>query len=185
VLAGLVLAAGRRRNRRRIGWLVAHVGIAVVAVGVAVSSAYTASAERRMPVGGSMTVAGVNARLATVDQHAGAAGMTAGARLELSRSGRSLGTTTPQLRYYPSRDLTVSVPAVRSRPTGDVYATVLAVTDDGSAATVRLAVNPLVGLVWLGGGMTALGGLLAGMPLPRRRRTGETAPVRPDVAVPA
>jgi cytochrome c-type biogenesis protein CcmF len=185
VLAGLVLAAGRRRNRRRIGWLVAHAGIAVLAIGVAVSSAYTASAERRMPVGGSVTVAGVTARLAAVDRHAGTAGMTAGARLDLSRGGRSLGATTPQLRYYPARDLTVSVPAVRSRPAGDVYATVLAVTDDGSAATVRLAVNPLVGLVWLGGGMTALGGLLAGMPLPRRRRTAKTAAVRHDEPVPA
>jgi cytochrome c-type biogenesis protein CcmF len=186
VLAGLVPAAGRRRNRLRFGWLLAHAGIAIVALGVAASSAYTVSAERRLTIGQSVTVGGVTARLAAVDRRAATTGTSVGVQLALSRGAASLGTSTPALRYYPARDLTVSVPAIRSRPTGDVYATVLGVTDDGSGATVRLAVNPLVGLVWTGGALTALGGLLSCMRLPRRRRAPHPAPqLRPEVPVPA
>jgi cytochrome c-type biogenesis protein CcmF len=188
VLTGLVLAAARHRNRRRAGWLLAHTGIAIVAIGVAASSAYTVSAERQLKVGESISVDGVAARLVGVDRHRAASGMNAGVRMVLSRGSQSLGSTSPALRYYPARDLTVSVPAIRSRPTGDVYATVLGVTEDGTGATVRLAVNPLVGLVWLGGGLTALGGLLvlALIRLPRRRRAPEPAvAAHPEVPVPA
>jgi cytochrome c-type biogenesis protein CcmF len=170
VLAGLARAAvaGRGVTRRRGGWLVAHAGLAVLAVGVAASSAYTTSAERQLRVGQTVRAGGVTARLDAVDRQGGQAGMNAGVRLVLG--GDAAGVSEPELRYYPARDLTVSVPAIRSGATRDVYATVLAVTADGSAATVRLAVNPLVGLVWLGGSLTALGGLLAGVPWPATRR---------------
>jgi cytochrome c-type biogenesis protein CcmF len=181
LLTGLALAAGRRRNRRRFGWLLAHAGIAVVAIGVAASSAYTVSAERQLKTGDSISVDGVTARLAGVDRHGAVNGMNARVRLVLTRGTNAIGVMSPELRYYPARDLTVSVPAIRSRPAGDLYATVLGVTADGSAATVRLAVNPLVGLVWLGGALTAVGGLLACVRVPRRRRP--TAEVRSDVAV--
>ena len=55
----------------------------------------------------------------------------------------------------------------RSRLSGDVYTTVTAVDDDAARATIRLAVNPFVPVIWLGGAVIALGGALA---LLRRRQ---------------
>jgi cytochrome c-type biogenesis protein CcmF len=178
VLAGLVTAVAR--GRRRAGWLLAHAGLAVVAVGVAASSAYTVSAERQLHVGETIRAGAVAARLDGVDQHGAASGVNAHVRLTLT--GDASGTTDPQLRYYPARDLTVSVPAIRSSATRDVYATVLAVASDGTTATVRLAVNPLVGLVWLGGGLTALGGLATAVRWPARRRAAPQAAPEPKPA---
>jgi cytochrome c-type biogenesis protein CcmF len=86
----------------------------------------------------------------------------------------------PRLRYYAARDTTVSVPDIRSSPLRDVYTTVLAVAPDGSTATVRLAVNPMVGLIWAGGALTALGGALSLVRRPARR-----VPVPATGAVPA
>ncbi|UQU62625.1 cytochrome c biogenesis protein CcsA [Couchioplanes caeruleus] len=174
VLTGLVEAALRRRTGlRRAGWLLAHAGVAVVAVGVAASSAYTVSTERQLKVGESVTAGGVTARLERVGSTAGRGEMSSRVVLELG--GGADGRSEPALRYYPARDLTVSVPAIRSRIGGDVYTTVLAATADGTAATVRLAVNPLVWLVWLGGALTALGGLTAAVRLPSRRRAAVPA----------
>jgi cytochrome c-type biogenesis protein CcmF len=149
------------RRRQRYGGLLAHAGIAVVAVGVAASSAYTDSTERDITVGDAITVRGVTARLSAVSRESSGAGMAVTARLILERDGVRADTADPILRYYPARGTSVSVPAIRSHPTGDTYLTLLAVTDDGRAATVRLAFNPMVNLIWAGGSLTALGGLLA------------------------
>jgi cytochrome c-type biogenesis protein CcmF len=175
VLAGL---AGAIRRRRRLGWLTAHAGLAIVAVGVAASSAFTVSAERQLHIGETVRAGHVVARLDGVRRQNAASGVNAHVRLTLSGGAR--GTTDPQLRYYPARDLTVSVPAIQSRPARDVYATVLGVAPDGSTATVRLAVNPLVGLVWLGGALTALGGLAAVVRWPARRRPAPQPAPRPE-----
>ncbi|MFC7482958.1 cytochrome c-type biogenesis CcmF C-terminal domain-containing protein [Luedemannella flava] len=175
VLTGLFTrgpAAGGRD--RRAGWLLAHAGLAIVAIGVAASAAYTVSSERQLRIGDTVRAGGVTARLDSVDGP-GTPGTT-GARVTLTLGGHASGTSHPRLRYYPARDLTVSVPAIRSRPTGDVYITVLAVGDDGTT-TVRLAVNPLVGLIWLGGALIAAGGLLT---IVRRSRAGRPEDVRPD-----
>lgn len=169
------------QRRRRYAGLVAHAGIAAVAVGVAASSAYTASAEREITPGEAVTVQGFTARLSTVSRDSGNGGMTATAHLLLERHGDRIGVADPALRYYPARDMSASVPAIRSRPTGDVYLTLLAVTQDGSAATVRLAVNPLVSLIWAGGAMTALAGLLALAGRPRRSHPPE--PTHPSPAL--
>ncbi|WP_412751567.1 heme lyase CcmF/NrfE family subunit [Krasilnikovia sp. M28-CT-15] len=162
VLAGLLRAATHPRGRRRAGWLLAHAGIAVVAIGVAASSAYTTSSERQLRLGETVRTAGVSARLVAVDSRQG--------RVRLDLSGQATGVSQPRLRYYAARDMTVSVPAIQSRPLHDVYATVLAVAADGSTATVRLAVNPMIALVWTGGVLTALGGLLAALSRPSSRR---------------
>lgn len=162
-----------RATVRRLGGLLSHAGIAVAATGIAASSAYTASAERQLSVGQAVTVRGVTARLVGIDRAPAGRGMAVIARLALERGGATIGTARPQLRYYATRDTVVSLPAIRSRPRGDIYATVTQVASDGRTATVRLAVNPLVGLVWAGGAGTALGGLLA---LRRRRSTPAAAP---------
>jgi cytochrome c-type biogenesis protein CcmF len=186
VLTGLAGAAARtiRRPgrsvpmRRRLGWLLAHAGLAVVAVGVAASSAYTVSAERQLRAGQTVRAGAVTARLDGVGERDAGAGVNA--RVRLTLTGDASGRADPELRYYPARDLTVSVPAIRSSVTRDVYATVLAVAPDGTTATVRLAVNPLVGLVWLGGGLTALGGLAAVVRRPVRRRPAARPELRPE-----
>lgn len=155
ILAGLVRGAAAG-GRRRTGWLLAHAGLAVVAIGVAASSAYTVSSERQLRVGESLRAGKVTARVAAIDPD------KAQVRLLLSSGGSS----EPRLRYFPARDMTVSVPAIRSGPVRDVYSTVLAVAADGSTATVRLAVNPMITLIWTGGALTALGGLLAAIRRP-------------------
>ncbi|MDG6110498.1 cytochrome c biogenesis protein CcsA [Dactylosporangium aurantiacum] len=191
VLAGLVPAARRRlgghdapRPRHllgRAGWLLAHAGLAVIAIGVAVSSGFGAAAERQLKVGDRITTAGVTAVLTDVSRHTEGDTMTVDVHLRVHQ-GATEATVVPELRYYPARDATVSVPAIRSRPTGDVYATVLGVTDDGSSATVRLATNPLVPLIWFGGGLLALGGLLSALrSLRRPRRVAARATGTPPV----
>ncbi|MEU0151322.1 cytochrome c-type biogenesis CcmF C-terminal domain-containing protein [Micromonospora fulviviridis] len=181
VLTGLLLQLAT--GPRRWAAVLAHAGLALVAVGVAASSAYGRADERTLRVGETLTVGDVSARLVTVQRGTPGGRMTVRARLVVS-SGGATRTAVPALRYDPARDTAVTVPAIDGGPRRDVYLTLLAVAGDGGGATVRLAVNPLVGLIWAGGAVATAGGLLAlgDAARSRRRRRAEPAGRRAPVA---
>ncbi|RZU75315.1 cytochrome c-type biogenesis protein CcmF [Micromonospora kangleipakensis] len=171
-LAGELPDRFRRSGRGRLAGLVAHAGIALVAVGVAGSSAYGRDAERTVRTGETLRVADVSIRLVGVDRRGDSGGMTVRARLRLSESGEAERTVTPVLRYHPARDTVVTLPAIDTGLLRDTYVTLIAVSPDDGSATLRLAVNPLVGLLWAGGALTAAGGLGSAIATARPRRVG-------------
>ncbi|MFU8871774.1 heme lyase CcmF/NrfE family subunit [Micromonospora sp. SL4-19] len=163
----------RLRARGRVvglAGLVAHAGIALVAVGVAGSSAYGRDTERTVRTGETLRVADVRVQLLGVDRGAGGGGMTVRARLRLTEAGGAERTITPALRYHPARDMAVTVPAIGTGPLRDTYVTLIAVAEDSGSATIRIAVNPLVGLLWAGGALTTAGGVVAAVGAARSRR---------------
>ncbi|MGC1215476.1 MAG: cytochrome c-type biogenesis CcmF C-terminal domain-containing protein [Micromonospora sp.] len=190
VLAGVAGQAVRRWRRagpvRSIGLagLVAHAGLALVAVGVAGSSAYGHETERTIQVGETLRTGDVAVRLDGIQRRRDRRGMAVTARLRLLDAGGTGGTLSPGLRYHPARDTAVTLPAIDSAPLRDRYVTLIAVAADSRSATIRLAVNPLVGLLWAGGGITVVGGLLSAYGTVRHRRVATGAPVSPP-AVPA
>ncbi|WP_319459323.1 heme lyase CcmF/NrfE family subunit [Micromonospora sp. RTP1Z1] len=175
----------RRSGRGRLAGLVAHTGIALVAVGVAGSSAYGRDAERTVRTGEVLRVGDVSVRLVGVDRTGDTGGMAVHARLRLSESGGTERTVTPALRYHPARDTAVTVPVIDTGLLRDTYVTLIAVSPDDGSATLRLAVNPLVGLLWAGGALTAAGGLGSAIGAARpRRRTGTAGEEARPTSVP-
>ena len=172
VLTGLGRAALAPRRQIGLGALVAHAGVAVLAIGIAASSTFATTSERRLVVGESANLAGVTVRLVDIARASDRAGMSIAVRLTVTEADRG-HAVAPRLRYFPRHDLTVSIPGIQAGLTRDVYTTVLGVDEDGRAATIRVAVNPLVGLVWAGGFLIALGGALSWY---RRRRPRVAAP---------
>lgn len=152
--------------RRRLGGRVAHLGFAVLAIGVAVSSAGGSFGEGTLRAGAPSTVDGVRATLVGVSTRPQGDGERTTATVRLSRGG----TLRPALRSYTARQTTVPIPAVAPSPVGDVYVTLLSAPANGRSVTIRLATNPFVDWVWLGGALMVLGGLLT----LRRRRTPTT-----------
>ncbi|GIJ26396.1 cytochrome c biogenesis protein CcmF [Micromonospora qiuiae] len=162
VLTGLFAAGARGGHRRARRWAatLGHAGLALLAVGVAASASYQQVDERTLRVGETIRVGDVWARLESVHRAAPVGRMTVRARLAVSSAGDT-HTAAPAMRYDPVRDIAVAVPAIDTGLRRDVYLTLLSVAADGDSATVRLAVNPLVGLVWAGGAVGTAGGLLA------------------------
>ncbi|MGC3864271.1 heme lyase CcmF/NrfE family subunit [Micromonospora chersina] len=181
-LAHRLRRPGPHRRPGRLAGLVAHAGLALVAVGVAGSSAYGRDAERTLRVGETLRVSDVAVRLVGVDRTGGSGSMAVQARLALTASGRDARTITPALRYHAARDTAVTVPAIGTGPLRDTYVTLLAVAEDSGTATVRLAVNPLVGLIWVGGALTAVSGLLGAAATARPRTRPAARADRPGPA---
>ncbi|MEU5942997.1 cytochrome c-type biogenesis CcmF C-terminal domain-containing protein [Micromonospora sp. NPDC047548] len=192
VLAGAAgqLAGRRAGAARSVRWagVLAHAGLALVAVGVAGSSAYSQSGERSLRIGETMRTGDVSVRLLSVERSTGGGDMSVRARLRLVGADGRQRTVAPALRYHPARDTAVTVPVIDTGLRRDTYVTLLAVAADGGSATLRLAVNPLVSLLWCGGALTTGGGLLAlagGAARRRRRAKAGTSAVPVGVGVPA
>lgn len=166
------------RRRRRYGGLLVHVGIALVAVAVAGSSAWSSSIEQTVPVGGDVSVAGVRAELRGLHRSRSGNVMSTQAALEVSSGSGGARSMRPTMDFYSARSQLASSPAIWSDPVRDVYITLVQVAEDGSSATLRLAVNPLVPWLWAGGGVLVVGALLAAWPQRRRRPGPEPQPAR-------
>jgi cytochrome c-type biogenesis protein CcmF len=152
-----------------------------MAVGVAGSSAWATVSEQTLQVGQSARAGDRTVQLVSVERAGGGDRMAVSARLDVGRAGRTV-TLLPQLTFYPGWQMTVSHPDIAGRlGGGDVYTSLMAVDDTGSAATVRVADNPLVGWLWLGGLLCAGGGAVC--LLPARRRTPQPAPEAAAAAI--
>lgn len=177
-IAGVVGSVRRPSNwwrkRRALGSHIAHIGLAVAAAGVAASSAWSATTEATVPVGGSLTAGTGRAELVSIDRQPLPGKMRTAAVVRLSGvSGPR--RASPALIYFPGREQTVTVPAIAPDWRGDVYLTVLGVAQDGSSATLRLADEPLVGWIWGGGALMVLGAAAALGPVRRSSLTGRPA----------
>ncbi len=174
-------------RRRVLGGRVAHLGLAVLAVGVAASAAGSVTAERTVARGDSLSVGDSTATLVSVRRARAGRSMDTGVVLRVRGGAADGALLRPQLRFFTGRKTTVAAPAIVSGVGGDLYATLLSVRQDGSAARVRLAHKPLVPWIWVGGALMALGGL-AGVGSGRtttaerrRRQAAESAVVERSV----
>jgi cytochrome c-type biogenesis protein CcmF len=104
----LALLSMVRRNRRRYGGYIVHLGIAVLFVGVAASATFQHEQTLSLQVGqstrvGAYTMKYVRATgsVVTDPNHTGAT-ITLGAVLRVTRGGHYVGTLRPSAGYFPS-----------------------------------------------------------------------------------
>ena len=98
------LVALVRRNRRRYGGYVVHVGMAVLLVGVAASSAFQHVRDARLVPGQTARVGGYDVRYVRATGELSQEKISLGAVLDVSRHGRHVATLRPSRGYYPSLD---------------------------------------------------------------------------------
>jgi cytochrome c-type biogenesis protein CcmF len=167
-------------NPQRYGGYFSHLGVVVMAVGIAASSAMQTTYEQTLRPGESMQAEDFTLRFDGMWAQDQPQRFSVGATLAATKNGRDIGTMEPRLNYYPTQEDPVPTPAVRSRMT-DLYIVLMAFQPDGSTATIQAIVEPLVIWIWIGGVMIALGatfGLVFGIRKTRgdRRRKRERIP---------
>lgn len=167
-------------NRRRYGGYLAHIGIILVAVGITASSSFRFEREATLAPGQVMPVKGdLSVRLKSMWGKEEPQRQVVGADVELLRNGVVIGTLDPRMNFYRSQDTPVPTPAVRSRPAGDVYINLMAFTENGQSATLRVILEPFVPWIWFGAVVVALGAVVSAWPSSRRsmRRVNASAHV--------
>lgn len=159
-------------GRRRFGSMIVHLGVVVVALGIAGSSGYRIDEQVRIDFGSSVPFRGYT--LTAVDRfmERRPGRISAGAIVEVSRGGRVVGTLRPRQNVFTNQpQQPVPTPAVLYRPLHDLYLNLNSTVGPDSASVVlRVVQSPLIVWVWLGGLLVVLGTGWALTPGPRRAR---------------
>ena len=156
-----------------------HLGILVVALGVAGSQAWSTQTEATLNRGESMELAGYTIRfdgLQGVEEsnHAKVVGT-----FTVSNSKGPYTVLTPAKKFYPQEQTPIAAVDYRLGFMEDLYLVLGEFARDGSHATIKIQVNRMVSWLWIGGFLLTLGAALAIVPEPRRTpavpRAGQTA----------
>jgi cytochrome c-type biogenesis protein CcmF len=102
--APAALVALVSRNRRRYGGYLVHLGMAVIFVGIAASSAFQRVHDVRLSPGQSARIDGYDVRYLRATSALSNEKVTLGAILDVSQSGHHIATMTPTRGYYPALD---------------------------------------------------------------------------------
>ena len=159
------------RNRRRYGGYTVHLGVLVMAVGVAVSSGLATDRTVTLQPGETATIGAyeiTHERL--VVEPLAEDPRVIETRAEVRYAGPQSGSLGTALRDYPNSPNAIATPAVRTSLGEDLYVTLLASDPTSQAVTLHLFLNPLVVWIWIGGAVVGAGSAFAIWP-ERRRRT--------------
>ncbi len=175
------LVATVRRNRRRYGGYIVHLGILVIAIGVVASNVFQLERQATLKKGETMTVGDFSVQYQDMQGLAFPDRDVTVALVRASQNGRDLGLLMPSQDLYRATNQPQTEVAIRRSPTEDLYIVLGGWEAKGDTATFKVFVNPLVSWVWGGGLVVVLGILVAAWPDGRRR----TSTVRIPEAVPA
>jgi cytochrome c-type biogenesis protein CcmF len=180
--AGLSLAVGLavasvaplwRRNLKRTplftyGMVIAHLGIAVSLAGMASDSAFTKETLVAVRAGEPARVGPYTVTLDGISPVIGENWSALEARLTATRGG-SESILRPQLRFFANPPTSTNESAILTVLDGQLY-TVLGQPDGQGRWQLRLWWKPFVTLIWFGGVLIALGGMLSLLGRVRRER---------------
>ena len=151
------------------GMQCAHIGIAVCALGVGLSSVYDVQKDVRMVPGDRLTVAGYEFSFDRLDPVQGPNFVASRGQISAYKNERLVATLYPEKRNYKARNQVMTEAAIDPGLTRDLYVS-LGEPLKGDAWAIRLHVKPFVRCIWLGGLMIGLGGLLSVLDKRYRRR---------------
>jgi cytochrome c-type biogenesis protein CcmF len=166
--AATALATLLRKNQRRYGGYVVHLGVVFILLGIS-GAAFNEERLENMKPGQTVSLAdGSRLEYLTAKplpkQHYGGAV----ARLALFQGDDPIAVMAPERRVYWLEQQPASIPSIRSTIGEDLYVILTALEPDGSA-TLKIHRNPLVNWIWIGGYTFIAGALLVLWPHAERR----------------
>jgi cytochrome c-type biogenesis protein CcmF len=176
----MTLRRSLRQSRAHYGMLLAHIGVAVFVVGVALVKGYDAERDANMKPGDTLAVGGYVFRLDSVRPVDGPNYRAARATISVTRDGRPVAVLRPERRVYTVQDQTMTEAAISVGLTRDLYVS-LGDPLEGGAWLVKAQVKPFIDWIWGGCLLMAIGGLLAAsdrryrVAMPARREATQQA----------
>ena len=128
-----------------------HIGVALIALGIAFSGPYKIESEPTMAMGETVKVGQFEVTFKNLYEGEGAGYIFLEGELEIRKDGKLIGIAAPQRRVYAKwGQMQFAEAAVIPSLGNEFYATLMAV-DQQNRAVFRLSSNPLVNWLWIGG----------------------------------
>ena len=153
--------------RSASGMTLAHLGLAVMIVGITGASAWRVEIIDTLPPGATVTRDGYSVTLGNIDEGIGPNYRFQRGTLTVARHGTTVATLTPERRFYPVAGQSTTEAGIRTTWLADYYGVIgepaaapgeRAATD---AWTVRFYVNPMIPWIWTGAMLMVAGGFLS------------------------
>ncbi|MES1964071.1 heme lyase CcmF/NrfE family subunit [Psychrobacter sp. AH5] len=152
----------RRLKSSYWGMQTAHLGVLVLAMGVAVTSSMSIETDVAMRVGDSVHVQGYDFEFRELQEVKGSNFDATQAQIVVTKEGQAVATLYPQKRTYIVSMMPMTEAAIDDKFSRDVYVALgEPITQSGEEWAVRIYVKPLIRWIWLGSIIMTLGALLS------------------------
>jgi cytochrome c-type biogenesis protein CcmF len=141
------------------GMVIAHLGVAVVAIGITLVSYYSEERDSRMATGDSLELAGYTFEFKGTTAVTGENYTAQRAQLAVTKNGAAVTTLTPEKRSYNTQRSMMTEASIDWGLWRDLYVAMGEPLENGAWA-IRIQYKPFVRWIWLGGGLISLGGLV-------------------------
>jgi cytochrome c-type biogenesis protein CcmF len=173
-----------RRNTRRYGGYLVHIGVVIIVVGLA-GSAFNHSEERELALHDKLAIGPYSLECMGFTQDTNANYNSEYAVLDVYKGGRKIFQMTPEKRVYLASGQPQTMVAIHSVPGWDLYVVYEGANPDTGQPIIKAFLNPLVGWIWAGLAITVLGTLVALAPSLNPATAALRVPVRSGAAQPA
>ena len=164
ILRGLVTLC--RRNQRRYGGLVVHLGVVLIVLGIAGSMGYSIEREATLGLKDHLSIGRYLIQFEGLKGTQQPTHFRVEGSFRVFHQGTEWGVLSPALKFFPTQQSPIGRAVHRSTPSEDVYLILSGFSDlNQNQATLKVLVRPLVVWIWIGGFVIALGTLLAILPL--------------------
>ena len=152
-----------RRNTRRYGGYIVHVGVVIVFVGIA-GAAFNVDKEMEMSYGDKMQIGSYELICRSYTQEDKPNYGSEWAIMDVFKGGKQIDTLYPERRFYKASQQTATMVANHSTLKEDLYVVYEGLNQDTGRPIIKVHVNPLVNWLWIGVIIMILGTMLAMMP---------------------
>ncbi|MPN36623.1 hypothetical protein SDC9_184133 [bioreactor metagenome] len=155
-----------KKNSRRYGGYLVHLGVMLMAVGVVGIEFFQLTTQQTLNVGDDFSIGNYSLTLQSIQTTKESATLQiTSAALMVSQQGSPLTEVQPRIDGYLKAGQSVTVPGLYSTLAGDLYVMLTDwQPDNNPAVTFKVFYNPLINWFWLGAILLALGGLVAFQP---------------------
>ncbi|XXF80877.1 heme lyase CcmF/NrfE family subunit [Myxococcaceae bacterium GXIMD 01537] len=176
------LLTSASKAQRRFGGYVVHLGIVVIIVAVAASSAYVTHTSGTLRVGETMQVNGYQLKFLGLTSGEEPHRTYVAARVEVTAPNGRVDEQRPRMNYYERSTDPIGSPAVRETAKEDLYISLMAFSQQAGSASLNVWVFPLVGWIWWSIPLLLLGTVIA--LLPSRKTKAAAASGTPAASAP-
>jgi cytochrome c-type biogenesis protein CcmF len=155
-----------RRNQRRYGGLVVHLGVVLIMLGITGSMTYSREREATLGLKQSLSVGDYRVQFEGLRGTQQPTHLRVEGSFRVYHRERDAGLLQPALKFFPTQQSPIGRATHLSSLGEDIYLILSGFSEiNRNEATVKVLVRPLVVWMWIGGFIIALGTLICIVPM--------------------
>jgi cytochrome c-type biogenesis protein CcmF len=168
-----------RRNTRRYGGYIVHLGVIVTMIGFA-GAAFYQNTEKELAFGDQMQIGAYTLVCRSYTQDDKPNYSSEWAILDVYKNGKKITTMYPEQRFYKASGQPATIVANRSTVQEDLYLVYTGKNPDSGHPIIKAHLNPLVWWIWAGAHLILVGTIVALMPNMQAKRKTPSVPQPPQ-----